>query len=61
MSQRNHFYHSQLEAIRSFCEKLQNRVEEQISLRDAVVAWFANGHAEKFRQEYLSRRQIAVH
>lgn len=61
MEQRNNFYNSQLDAIRSFYKKLENRVEDKISLSDAVVAWFANGHAEKFRQEYLNRHQMAVH
>ncbi len=60
MKERNNFYNSQLEAIRNFYKKLQNRVEENITLNDAVVAWFAHGHAEKFRKEYLNQHNLAV-
>ena len=60
MTRGNSFYNSQLDAIRKFYNRLQNRVEDNITLNDAVVAWFANGYAEKFREEYLSQNQIAI-
>jgi len=46
------FQNYQLEAI-------QSRVEEQITLKDAIIEWFANGHAERFREEYL-KHEMAV-
>lgn len=60
MNRGNSFYNSQLDAIRKFYNRLQNRVEDNITLNDAVVAWFANGYAEKFREEYLNKHQIAI-
>jgi len=60
MNRGNSFYNSQLDAIRKFYNRLQNRVEDNITLSDAVIAWFANGHAEKFREEYLNKHQIAI-
>lgn len=53
------FQNYQLEAIQNFYRKLQSRVEERITLKDAIIEWFANGHAEKFREEYL-KHQMAV-
>lgn len=61
MNRGNSFYNSQLDAIRKFYNRLQNRVEDNITLNDAVVAWFANGYAEKFREEYLNQHQIVIH
>jgi hypothetical protein len=61
MNRGNSFYNSQLDAIRKFYNRLQNRVEDNITLNDAVVAWFANGYAEKFREEYLNQHQIIIH
>jgi hypothetical protein len=60
MNRGNSFYNSQLDAIRKFYNRLQNRVEDNITLNDAVIAWFANGYAEKFREEYLNKHQIAI-
>jgi hypothetical protein len=56
----NDFYNYQLDEIKKLYKKLQNRVEEKITLNDAVIAWFANGYAEKFREEYLNQHQVAV-
>lgn len=60
MKQGNDYYGSQLDEIRKFYNRLQNRVEEKITLKDAVIAWFANGYAERFREEFLNQHQIAV-
>lgn len=60
MNHRNSFYNSQLDAIKKFYNRLQNRVEDNITLNDAVIAWFANGYAEKFREEYLNKHQVAI-
>ena len=60
MNRGNSFYNSQLDAIRKFYNRLQNRVEDNITLNDAVIAWFANGYAEKFREEYLNQHQMAI-
>jgi hypothetical protein len=60
MKQHDSYYYSQLDEIKKFYNKMQNRVEEKITLKDAVIAWFANGYAEKFREEYLNHHQVAV-
>jgi hypothetical protein len=60
MNRGNSFYNSQLDAIRKFYNRLQNRVEDNITLNDAVIAWFANGYAEKFREEYLNQHQMVI-
>lgn len=60
MNNGNSFYNSQLDAIRKFYYRLQNRVEDNITLNDAIIAWFANGYAEKFREEYLNQHHIAI-
>jgi hypothetical protein len=54
----NHFQSSQLEAIHKFY-RLLKRGGENITMTEAIITWFADGHAEKFREEYL-RKQVAV-
>jgi hypothetical protein len=52
------YQNSQLEAIHNFY-RLIRRGEEKITMTGAIITWFSDGHAEKFREEYL-RKQIAV-
>lgn len=60
MKKGNDFYNSQLNEIKKLYRSLQNRVEEKITMKDAVITWFANGYAERFREEYLNQHQVAI-
>ncbi|MFQ5582871.1 MAG: hypothetical protein ACE5GL_00355 [Calditrichia bacterium] len=55
MKHNNQFYESQLEAIKNYYEKLSREKNQPISLKQAVLEWFINGHAEKFRKEFLNK------
>lgn len=55
----NNYQNSQLDAIQKFYYKLLERGEKSVSLAEAIIAWFAEGHAEAFREEYL-RKQLAM-
>ena len=61
MKKGNDIYNYQLDEIKKLHKNLQNRVEEKITLSDTVIAWFANGYAEKFREKYLNQHQAIVH
>ncbi len=50
----NHdFYNRQLEAIQHYYAKLNEDKKEPISLTEAIISWFTEGHAEEFRESYL--------
>jgi len=55
----NNYQSSQLDAIQKFYYKLLERGEKSVSMAEAIIAWFSEGHAEEFREEYL-RRQLAM-
>lgn len=50
------YFESQVDAIRQYYENLINTEKEPVSLKDVVVDWFTNGHAEKFRKEFLNKK-----
>ncbi len=52
------YYNSQLEAIQDFYKSLQQEEHPEVSLSEAIITWFANGYAEKFRQEYLNSHAL---
>ena len=60
MNKGNQYYDSQLEAIRNYYEKLSKNKNEKITIKEAVVEWFVNGHAEKFRKEFLSEHAPSI-
>lgn len=56
----NDSYHdNQLNAIHDFYQQLKKDGEQEIDMRDAVIAWLTNGHAEKMREEFLEQ-SVAV-
>ncbi|RMG67882.1 MAG: hypothetical protein D6715_03725 [Calditrichaeota bacterium] len=48
------FNEAQLEAIKQFYQSLKQSNQEEISMTEAILAWFTEGYAEKFREQYLS-------
>ncbi|MGH1362285.1 MAG: hypothetical protein ACRBF0_01935 [Calditrichia bacterium] len=56
----NSFYHSQLEAIQEYYDSLSDEEQQAISLTEAIITWFTEGHAEKFRQEYLRMHEVVA-
>ena len=54
------YYESQVDAIREYYQQVKTIKEEPVSLKDVVLDWFANGHAEKFRKEFLSKKTVSV-
>lgn len=53
------YYDSQLAAIQKLYQQLSQGSGHPVSVSDAIISWFAEGHAEKFRDEYL-KNQPAV-
>lgn len=47
-----------LEAIHSYYYKLKEKNQLQITMKDVVLSWFAEGYAEQFRDEYLKNHQV---
>lgn len=61
MKAANNFQNSQLEAINKFYNRLIEQVGKQISMTEAIIAWFAEGYAEQFRDEYLRKQLMKLH
>ncbi len=43
----------QLEALQSYYLEQKQARKESYELTDAIISWFTDGHAEKFREDYL--------
>ncbi|HQV30253.1 MAG TPA: hypothetical protein PKV71_00170 [Calditrichia bacterium] len=57
----NKYYSSQLEAIQDYYHHLMEEDGKEISLTEAIINWFTEGHAEAFREEYLrSNNEVAL-
>lgn len=54
------FYSSQLEAIQKFYSVLLEEGQRKISMTEAIISWFTEGHAEAFREEYLKSQTAMV-
>lgn len=52
------FHQMQIQAIQKLYRVLLLKSKKPISMTDAIITWFAEGYAEKFREEYL-RKQSA--
>ncbi len=57
MKSGNGFYQKQLEAIHNFYNELKKK-QNELSITDVIVAWFAEGYAERFRDEYLKKHSV---
>ncbi len=60
MEWNKHYTNSQLEAIQSYYNKMNKKDEDQLSLTDAIISWFTDGPAEKFREEYLKKQSMVM-
>lgn len=47
------FYASQIEAIQTFYQNISQKSNKPVALTDAIIAWFTNGHAEAYRENYF--------
>lgn len=56
----NNYYHSQLEAIQNYYHHLQEKDGQRVSMTEAIINWFTDGHAEQFRQDYLRKNSPVV-
>ena len=54
----NDYQQRQLEAIHILYKELKMQSQKSLSLKDVVVAWFTEGHAEKFRSTYLENHPV---
>jgi hypothetical protein len=52
------FQQKHLEAIHVFYKALKNNRRENLALSDVIISWFTEGHAEKFRQDYLKNNPV---
>lgn len=59
MNKVNDFQKKQLDAIQAFYVDVKTRTKKNISMTDAIISWFTEGYAEKFRDDYL-RNHIMV-
>jgi len=55
MERQQSFYALQIEAIQNFYTNLMSRSKQPLSITDAILRWFTEGYAEKFREEYLKK------
>ena len=60
MAQYNDFNQKQLNAIHLYYSTISKKIDQKISLHDIVISWLTEGHAEKFREEYLKNNSILV-
>ena len=58
MELKEQYYHSQLEAIQDFYKSLRSEETKNVSLTDAIITWFTDGHAEEFRQAFLKNNTL---
>jgi hypothetical protein len=49
-----------IEALRCFCNEVNQRTKHQYSLTEVVISWLTEGHAENFRQEQIKKRALVV-
>lgn len=56
----NDYFDSQLEEIQKLYNRLSDKEREKITVRDAIISWFAEGHAERFREEFLKKQSVAL-
>jgi N12 class adenine-specific DNA methylase len=56
MQKENRYFDYQLEAIRTYYEKLLREKDKKITFKEAVVEWLVDGHAEEFRNNFLNGR-----
>lgn len=56
----NHYHNSQVEAINRFYRVLK-RGGKKITITEAIITWFTDGHAEKFREDYLKKQIALIH
>ncbi len=54
------FFDAQLEEIQKYYLELRKE-QADVTMKEAVLAWFVSGKAEEFRQRYLKRQAVAVH
>ncbi len=59
MNQNSDFQRRQLDAIQNYYLMMKHRMKKNISLTDAIISWFTEGYAEKFREEYFRQNTFA--
>ncbi|GAB4380261.1 MAG: hypothetical protein Kow0042_30220 [Calditrichia bacterium] len=47
-----------LDALHNYFYKLKKERKDDVSMSDAVISWLTDGHAERFRNEYLKKHTI---
>jgi hypothetical protein len=60
MSKNIDYQQKHLDAIYSYYHTLCIKEKQKISLRESVISWLTDGHAEKFREEYLKNHSVLV-
>lgn len=54
----HNYQKQQIEAIHTYFNKVKKKTKDNPSMTDVVISWFTEGHAEKFRNEYLKRNSL---
>ncbi len=49
---------AQLEAIEDYYQTISDYDQEELTLEEAIINWFVDGHAEKFREDFLSENEV---
>ncbi len=55
MERQPSFYSLQIQAIQNFYNQLIARNQHPLTMTEAILRWFTEGYAEKFREEYLRK------
>ncbi len=58
MSRTSDFQKRQLNAIQNYYLMMRNKMKKDVTLTDAIISWFTEGYAEKFREEYFRQHTL---
>ncbi|GAB4333646.1 MAG: hypothetical protein Kow0037_11940 [Calditrichia bacterium] len=58
MHRRDDFNRKQLEALHRYFDRVKRSRQGNVTMSDVVISWFTDGHAERFRNEYLKNHTI---
>ncbi len=60
MAETNDYQQKQINAIHLYYNHIRKKHDDNITLKEVVISWFTEGHAEKFREDYLKNNSILI-
>ncbi len=60
MERTSDYQKMQYDAIQGYYIELNRKLNKPCSLKEVIISWLTDGHAEAFRKQYLKHKTLAV-